>query len=157
MQGDLPAGLLIQGGQVVFPPSSCAVCVLGSRILLVRQVRPTSTPGTTYELPGGSVAMGETVIDAALRELREEAGVVAASGTLILTLDMDLDRSVHQTSLIEVNECVINDDLVPELAPEWLELDTAFNMVRERTISHAPTVVAVLLQLLKRGDSVEWR
>jgi len=101
--------------------------------------------------------MGETVIDAALRELREEAGVVAASGTLILTLDMDLDRSVHQTSLVEVNECVVNDGLVPELAPEWFELDTAFNMVREGTISHAPTVVAVLLQVLKQGDSVEWR
>lgn len=103
------------------------------------------------------MAIGETAVDAALRELREEGGVVAASGTLILTLDMDLDKSVHQTSLVEVNECIINDDLVPELAPEWLELDAALNMVLERTISHGPTVVAVLLQVLKRGDSIEWR
>ncbi len=127
--------------------------MMEGRILLVRQVRSASAPGTTYELPGGSVAIGETAVDAALRELREEAGVVATGGTLILTLDMDLDRSVHQTSLVEVNKCIVHNDLNPELMPEWLELDVALDMVLERTITHAPTVVAVLLQVMKRRRS----
>jgi 8-oxo-dGTP pyrophosphatase MutT (NUDIX family) len=120
------------------------------RLLLVRQVRPTTDPGTTYELPGGSVAMGETAVDAALRELREEAGIVGTSGNLICTLDMDLDRSVHQTSLVEVNDCIVNDQLDSELASEWLELDAALEMVIGKSISHAPTVVAVLLQIIKQ-------
>jgi 8-oxo-dGTP pyrophosphatase MutT (NUDIX family) len=155
MCGHLPPGLVIQEGQVIFPPSSCAVCVVENRILLVRQVRLASSPGTTYELPGGSIALGEDAVDAALRELREEAGVVAASGTLILTLDMDLDRSAHQTSLVEVDECLVNNDLDPELISEWLDLDAALDMVLARTISHAPTVVAVLMQIIKRGDAIE--
>jgi 8-oxo-dGTP pyrophosphatase MutT (NUDIX family) len=46
------------------------------RILLL-QVRDASNPafGTAWELPGGGIEPGETHVDAAVRELREETGI----------------------------------------------------------------------------------
>lgn len=45
------------------------------RVLLVKQFRPPMD-GVTLELPAGLVDRGETVVQAALRELREETGFV---------------------------------------------------------------------------------
>ena len=48
------------------------------RILLFRIREPLHPEqGTVWELPGGGIHPEETYVDAALRELREEAGIIA--------------------------------------------------------------------------------
>lgn len=57
------------------PLVSCQVLVReGSHVLLVRRARP---PLKGYwALPGGAVALGETVVAAAVREVQEETGLL---------------------------------------------------------------------------------
>ena len=49
----------------------------GEEVLLV------PTPRRGWEFPGGQFEEGESVVDGVLREVREEAGVVAAPGRLV--------------------------------------------------------------------------
>jgi 8-oxo-dGTP diphosphatase len=55
---------------VVVPSVFVAARLLGGRLLLVRRC-----DSGAWELPGGRVDVGETAVDAAVRETAEEAGV----------------------------------------------------------------------------------
>ncbi len=57
----------------------------GDRFLLVRRARPPNQG--RWALPGGVQELGETVVEAASRELAEETGVRAASPRIFTALD----------------------------------------------------------------------
>ncbi len=66
-------------------PCVGVVCLRGPQVLLIRRGKPPRMG--EWSIPGGRMEMGETVADAALRELREETGVTAELLGLIEVLD----------------------------------------------------------------------
>ena len=65
--------------------ASC-VLVRDGKLLLVRADEPT------YMLPGGGVDPGETVAAAAIRELREETGLVATHTEFLYVFETSTNR-----------------------------------------------------------------
>lgn len=71
-------------------PAVIAVVVHEGRTLLVRRANPPDAG--LWGFPGGRIELGETVGEAALRELAEETSVLGEVLGVITTLDI-LDRS----------------------------------------------------------------
>ena len=66
-------------------PAVGVVCLRGDEVLLIRRGKPPLAGD--WSLPGGRLEWGETLQDAALRELREETGVSAELLGLIDVVD----------------------------------------------------------------------
>ena len=72
-------------------PAVIAVVLRGDEVLLVRRANPPDAG--LWGFPGGKIEYGETVADAALRELQEETAIAAQAGEVLATLDiLDRDR-----------------------------------------------------------------
>jgi len=78
-------------------PASVAICVLLREdvpcLLITKRAAGLRRHSGQWALPGGSRDTGESVPDAALRELREETGVVALPSAVLGVLDDFATRS----------------------------------------------------------------
>jgi ADP-ribose pyrophosphatase YjhB (NUDIX family) len=63
------------------------------RVLLIRRDKPPRRG--QWSLPGGAQQLGETVAQAACREVREEAGIAVELGAIIATVDL-IERDPDQ-------------------------------------------------------------
>jgi 8-oxo-dGTP diphosphatase len=73
-------------------PSAHAIVLWGDRVLLVRRARSPSRG--RWSVPGGVIELGETVRQAAKREVREECGVeIEAGGVIHVADNIVRDRS----------------------------------------------------------------
>jgi 8-oxo-dGTP diphosphatase len=105
-----------------------AVVWRGERVLLVRRGR--APRAGQWSLPGGGQRLGETVAEAALREVEEETGLEVTITEVIATVDLidrDQDGRVrYHYTLIDVSaEAPVGEPVAGDDAAEtrWFDLD----------------------------------
>lgn len=117
--------------------------------ILVLQRSPRLRRAYLWGLPGGLLDPGETVEQAALRELEEEAGVaealVAVRGThrfLVETPEQDL-RIHNVRAQLTVDTVSITLDPLEQIAYAWREREELYRS--SRLIPGLPTMIAAIL------------
>lgn len=146
---------------VVSPNGAVAVVTVDDddRLLLVEQYRHAQGR-RLLELPAGTLDVdGEDALDAAKRELAEEADVVASSWSPLLELAMTPGHSTEriQVFLATGLSAVADADRTVREAEEadmiqwWLPFDDAVDAVLQGRISDAKTVAAILAAQVSRS------
>lgn len=113
-------------------PCVGVVCLRGDAVLLIR--RGTPPRQGEWSLPGGRVEPGERVVDAALRELREETGVEA-----------------RITGLVDVV-----DGLFPEAGRHYVLIDYAAEWVSGEPVAGDDALEARFVALAQIGTLIDW-
>ena len=72
--------------------------ILIDRQLVVRRERQVD--GVHVSLPGGRVRHGEDVLDALVREVREETGLDVRPGRLLYVAEVNSGRAIHDVNLV---------------------------------------------------------
>ena len=132
-------------------PAALAVVMRDSRFLLVR--RGNKPDLGLWGFPGGKIELGETVNEAAVRELREETGIRAEARETLTSVDVIIrdeeSRLRHHYVLVAVlcdylsGEALAADD-VSEAA--WFDYDE----ILARPEDKSPDVGRVAKEAVKR-------
>ncbi|MBY5971229.1 NUDIX hydrolase [Ferrimonas balearica] len=111
-------------------PAVLCVCLRGSEVLLVRRANPPDAG--LWGFPGGKIDAGETMAQAAQRELAEETGLTALSAGPVLgasdVLDRDAADALHHHYVLLALLCTLPADAPPPqaaddaLEAEWVPL-----------------------------------
>ena len=142
-------------GVVHFANVAAGVVVLDDddRVLLVGQHRYT-LDAYSWELPEGGVPPGESALDGARRELREETGVEADGWRVLVRFD--LSNSISDESGVvfaarAVAHGAASPDPSEELAVRWVAFAEALAMVRDGGITDAMTIMGLQAVALERA------
>lgn len=122
-------------------------------IILVRQFR-WGADELCWEIPGGIVDAGEDPVEAGLRELREETGYVAASGTLIGQCRPNPAILNNYCKVIFADGCRLSEagtewDEHEELEVRALPEATVLEWARNGKIGHALALVGLFYYRLQ--------
>jgi 8-oxo-dGTP pyrophosphatase MutT (NUDIX family) len=142
-------------GVVHFANLAAGVLALDDRdrVLLVGQHRYT-LEDYSWEIPEGGVPAGETALDGAQRELREETGVDAAEWRELGRAHLSNSVSDELAVLFlatGLTEGTAHPDPTEELARRWVPLAEAVEMTLDGRITDAMTVIAIERMALLRS------
>ena len=142
-------------GVVHFANLAVGVVVLDAddRVLLVGQHR-YSLDAYSWEIPEGGVPAGESAIDGARRELREETGVEADEWRELRRLHLSNSVS-DEAGVVFAARARHHGTATPEatedLAVRWIPFDGALAMVRQGEITDALSIIGLQALALERA------
>jgi 8-oxo-dGTP pyrophosphatase MutT (NUDIX family) len=142
-------------GIVHFAASAAGVAVLddADRVLLVGQHR-YALDLYSWEIPEGGVPAGESALDGARRELREETGVEATDWRELVRFHLS-NSITDEAGAVFAARAHRHGSAAPdpteELAIRWVPFDEAMAMIAEGGISDAMTIMALQHLALERA------
>ena len=129
---------------------ACVLYVKEGKVLLVRQYR-YAYGESLYELPAGKLEIGEDPKNAALRELEEEAGVLAEELKLLFVMYPTpgyTNEKIYIYQAVSGKETATSPDEDEFLDVEYLPLDKVKTMLKNGDIRDGKTIVALQAYLL---------
>ena len=149
----LPNGVELDEYHVLeMPDWVCVICPLRTQegdpaILLVRQYRH-AIGEVALELPAGAIEPGETVLEAALRELAEETGYRAESVESVGKFYADPSRITNAGHVVVASGVARVGDPKPDLSEELEVVVVPTGMlqtlIESGELAHATHVAAIL-------------
>lgn len=133
-------------GVVVTPPASAAVLVDGDEVVLVRQPR-YAVDAFVLEVVKGGVAAGESALACAIRESREEAGLVAGRWTPLGTTYEIPSIVEHPVALFlgrDLRRAPLAAEAVERIDVVRMNFDDALAACADGRIDDAVTAIALL-------------
>ncbi len=109
-------------------PCVGVVCWRGEEVLLIRRGRPPRLG--EWSIPGGKVEWGESLAEAALRELREETGVEAELAGLVEVYEI-IEPDFHYVLIDYAARWLKGDPVAADDADEaqFMPFDVALTVV----------------------------
>lgn len=138
---EIKRAIVQHGGSAVMMPVDD-----GNRILLVRQYR---LPAKSYmwELPAGRVDKGETVLQAAKRELVEETGYKAAKWTKLSSFYVSPGFLAEKMTIFLARNLTEGEQKPMEderIQLQWYSAKELDQLIREGKIQDAKTIIGFL-------------
>ncbi len=126
------------------------------RVLLVGQYR-YALDSYSWEIPEGGVPAGESVLDGARRELREETGLTAAHWQELAQAHLSNSVSDELATIFlatGLTEGQSSPDDTEDLERRWVTFDEALAMTLDGRITDAISIIAIQrLALLRAAEA----
>ena len=123
------------------------IVLRGDDVLLVRQYR-LLLDGLSWEIPGGGVEAGENVEDAAVRECREETGVVCRNLTPLVQFHQGLDAVNSYSHVFYTKEFTETGDKLIDptesVDHHWVPLEQCVEMIFSGRIADSFSMASLL-------------